>query len=965
MSTFTSFHPRLTECKQCKQFKFVSKKHPIYTGCYIIQCSLCYLHWYVCVEHNKRFNHLNKPKLHDHFVNDHSYLDSSLHKLQYDESIHNCIVDTFSDDSDNDVNYSHIDKKPKHTSSFEQSTNNPKTNKNNADNILSDNTLKNIISKAFSNSEYNTLNVNEDEVDFHLNMTHFCSDLSEAKQYQLVEIIQQLLSLKFKSTRPPTIYQDIRRFYLSGKHSIYRNIPRPSVKDIDNHACVSLKDIITFSLNTLNDLSLILCSKYNELTFDNSSMIYSLKAKRILHRIHQQYSESTIDPYIMFVTFWSDDFEVNHTRKNRSSTWIKTMTLVTLSKTNTSKHYTHLVAIGHKGCSHTKVNAHIHTELLLLQKVNYYYMNTKQALIPVIIYPLVVLTDRPERCSLNSTLSFAGIATRRWLFSSMTSPDKIASCQTCYNRRLKNYFKSRTNVTSNSVKKCGRCCDFEYCSKSKASYFKPPPHYPCSKHNDSPPFPKERDTLNNLSNDKLIPTRLTYSYLYEGVKAASFNLFTKTWKIAETRSYLKVLGVSTSLSEKVIEYSINANQQNIDYVSFYNSLPLPTTWTDGLLDIDQFIETPMHHIFEGIIKTLIEVTMDYLKFHKLWSKYCESINPTLDDIEGLKCDFCRVESFWHSKTDYKPSGWIAETYLGYARIIVVLLVHIESLIKENLKASTEFKCMIQTSFVLVSHLMSRTSTSTTDLKEIIKIFLSACHKFDQEFGYSDNNIPFWFKKSNFVSLLNLPQQIDEYGPLYLCWEGSKERYIQYVKPMLKNKRKTVTFLLTKVDKLLQDNALDLLKSRFLKKTSKEYSRYNDIFIFASKNDIKEKIDSGEPFSVLIRRTNIIEIFAILKDNDKYYCYDLLFDDNNGFHKFHLWFAPLILRNSTNGTIINKDDIKKYREDIGLLISIPQMNTADNTTNNCLYTLLVSDWTIRSQEGMLHLPTLSRELFGIK
>ncbi len=150
-------------------------------------------------------------------------------------------------------------------------------------------------------------------------MTHFCSDLPEAKQYQLVDIIQQLLSLKFKSTRPPTTYQDIQRFYLSGKHSIYRNIPSPSVKDID-HACVSLNYIITFLFNNLNDLSLILCSEYNQLTFDNLSMIYSLKAKQILHKIHQQYSESTSDPYIMFVTFWSDDFEVNHTRRNRSST---------------------------------------------------------------------------------------------------------------------------------------------------------------------------------------------------------------------------------------------------------------------------------------------------------------------------------------------------------------------------------------------------------------------------------------------------------------------------------------------------------------------------------------------------------------------------------------------------------------------------------------------------------------------
>ena len=102
--------------------------------------------------------------------------------------------------------------------------------------------------------------------------------------------------------------------------------------------------------------------------------------------------------------------------------------------------------------------------------------------------------------------------------------------------------------------------------------------------------------------------------------------------------------------------------------------------------------------------------------------------------------------------------------------MVVLLVYMEPMLKQNFKTSSEFKCMIQTSFVLVSHLMGRTSTSTTDLKEIIKIFLSTCHEFDLQFGYSDNNVPFWFKKSNFVSLLNLPHQIEKYGPLHLYWE---------------------------------------------------------------------------------------------------------------------------------------------------------------------------------------------------
>ena len=64
-------------------------------------------------------------------------------------------------------------------------------------------------------------------------------------------------------------------------------------------------------------------------------------------------------------------------------------------------------------------------------------------------------------------------------------------------------------------------------------------------------------------------------------------------------------------------------------------ISLPQIWNDNLLDIHQFWETPFHHyLFEGIVKFLIEVTMEYLKFYKLWSKYCENMYPILDHKNG-------------------------------------------------------------------------------------------------------------------------------------------------------------------------------------------------------------------------------------------------------------------------------------------------------------------------------------------
>ncbi len=80
----------------------------------------------------------------------------------------------------------------------------------------------------------------------------------------------------------------------------------------------------------------------------------------------------------------------------------------------------------------------------------------------------------------------------------------------------------------------------------------------------------------------------------------------------------------------------------------------------------------------------------------------------------------------------------------------------------------------------------------------------------KKIGFEENSYPFWYRKSNFVSLLNLSDQIKEYGPLYLHWEGVREKFIQHVKPALTNMRTTVSYLVTKLEKIHHDQTLEML-----------------------------------------------------------------------------------------------------------------------------------------------------------
>ena len=353
MSASTFLHPKLTECKLCKCFDYTSKLHPLYHDCQVVQCKQCCSQWFVCQQHNKQFNVQNVAKLRNHFINDHlNTYEQDCENIDDDGEIGLCLTNVCESDNDDDISHNLYKKAKLDINS--DTTNDQYRNPNQP--YTSPRILSDIIGTAFSNESICPLNVSTSEIAFHLNITDFCCSLSESQQYQLTEIIHQLQSNHCIATRPPTSYQDLQKFYLSGKHAIYNNIPCPSVDQFDNHAYIKLNQIVEFALAHLDNLSIIQCSKYADIQCDNSSIMNTNAARSMLKNIMLQYSSDVIDPYVLFVTFWSDDFEVNHTRKNRNSTWIKTMTLIGSNETKTSKFHTQLVAIGKKGTNHNSVN---------------------------------------------------------------------------------------------------------------------------------------------------------------------------------------------------------------------------------------------------------------------------------------------------------------------------------------------------------------------------------------------------------------------------------------------------------------------------------------------------------------------------------------------------------------------------------------------------------------------------------
>ncbi len=82
-----------------------------------------------------------------------------------------------------------------------------------------------------------------------------------------------------------------------------------------------------------------------------------------------------------------------------------------------------------------------------------------------------------------------------------------------------------------------------------------------------------------------------------------------------------------------------------------------------------------------------------------------------------------------------------------------------------------------------------------------------CHQFCKA-TQDEAIIPFLPSKGNYVTLLNLPEQIARFGPLQDYWDGSQEHSIQLVKQNLVNMHWTQTFMSCKLTEVHQSNVLD-------------------------------------------------------------------------------------------------------------------------------------------------------------
>jgi hypothetical protein len=297
--------------------------------------------------------------------------------------------------------------------------------------------------------------------------------------------------------------------------------------------------------------------------------------------------------------------------------------------------------------------------------------------------------------------------------------------------------------------------------------------------------------------------------------------------------------INTAIPGTLLQASLQERIQEMQLLdpSVLEHWTPPATWSRSVT-LSQHLDAPMHLIFHGIIKGLCQLILNWLKSRKSQASFGRYYSAILDPIADYSLEWCKLTYFSGTFT-----GWLAENYVGLSKISLWFwsgLLHV-SQDPEYEEPTTPYHHW--TGAICKDWLQSRQINTTgmlaVDLKEkvaelmclpggpppippptggsvetvmsmfisldrMVRILMSGSYpvggksvislhvidflnRFDSFKPLNEERkFPEWLTMYNFLCLLNLPDAIEQLGPLRFNYEGSSEGegFIPMVKPLL-------------------------------------------------------------------------------------------------------------------------------------------------------------------------------------
>lgn len=391
----------------------------------------------------------------------------------------------------------------------------------------------------------------------------------------------------------------------------------------------------------------------------------------------------------------------------------------------------------------------------------------------------------------------------------------LPSCYKCRKSRL----QKLGLVGRQKSSACKHCVDWDMdLATASKLMFDAPKDYPQTCAEGCPvPVPRGRP----VGCAKLQLVKIDFGFLRNALQFAFYNISRTRqegcWNQKQAFDYLRACGVCKKVQKDLYKAAVDARGQDedIDYESstHIGTFEYPAPYI-GHLELKQHIEVSMHLLFLGLSSSNMALTDLWLSTNnKAINTFRRNSNVLLKDTKVYQLTWLNVMQFGGQDGKLTTGQWVSENYLGHTRLNKFLHIQMVVMQRDNLIGADNVSRMVVSFTALVARLLTHSGMDDVILEEIkdyMKEFMSTVRELDLQIRgrkidqkpattSSDLDLEFpahvqgkakkeaendpWWLKSNYISLFNLLETIQEYGPLINLWDGGGkgEKFIPSIK----------------------------------------------------------------------------------------------------------------------------------------------------------------------------------------
>ena len=716
----------------------------------------------------------------------------------------------------------------------------------------------------------------------------------------------------FKETKPATTYAEIDKCYLRGNNAVYRSLPIPTVHLTENasHAYIHLPQVVaSFLASGVCDLSVPSPSE-----FADSSVVKSYYTSKVARDVYGNCSDIALlemgndkkgQCFSIHIKDWADDAQKNNVRSNSTSYNIRTVTFMKHGDNGDVRYYSYIISISLKGRDHDEVERIFNEDLRTLSKPNLFYSGYHKQTFWAITTLVAGVRDRPARGETFHVGNHGHMFGKRFRYAAFHDKRQpLMPCEVCHASRLLR-LSNTLYVPKLTTSTCDVCADLdyespllavtaEYISKSatKPDEASSTIKYPTSLVPGSPDPPMERPVSGG--NVLVSPTKVTFQLLISVCEVAFFNYHYLVyirdcrkrarstmerneigkavgWTMKELKTYVKSAGANEYICKRLIAFSnSNINSHPTELLGRLCTEILPATWQRLGCSLSHQLDAVFHLVFHGISMDVWEIFLSIIGSLKIggnlslkstFKKVLSSLLPSLHSLHLLDLPILPFAK-GNNGTDFSHAGWVGSNKLAFCMIMPFIVSHVRYFFRteagRQLSNDEEQRIrhiqMALYSFYCSNVILLQPSTTPTQASQVgdyIKVFLYEITESQKSYISKPENLSY-LTTGNFLSLLNLEENVSMYGPLRYFWDGLDEKNVQKVKRAWPHVNMSTTrWLAALLENVTGEQHLNLLWKN--DSSSIDYTgtkRILDNIHIINSKDVASHMEMNAPFSVL-------------------------------------------------------------------------------------------------------------------